>query len=105
MSDEWTTSPIYDIRASCFTVKPKPEWLADVHPIIKAPRKNNVPTHDPYANPNAYLYYECKCGMILDPATKSFAGLNNAASEAGWKVRFGEHSYVPYCVECGKDVQ
>lgn len=64
-----------------------------------------MPTHDPYTNLNAFLYYECKCGQILDPHVKSFAALNNHASEVGWKIRFGSEYYVPYCVECGKDVE
>lgn len=67
--------------------------------------KNIPPTHDPYTNPNATIYYECGCGAILDPQTKSFAALNNYASEKGWKVRFGADSYVPYCVRCGEDVE
>ena len=67
--------------------------------------KNKVPTHDPYANPNIHIYYECACGAILDPGTKSFAALNNAAMNAGWKVRWGAHSYQPYCVKCGEDVE
>ena len=66
---------------------------------------NKKPTHDPYTNPNAHIYYECKCGAILDPGTKSFAQLNNCASEAGWKIRWGADSYVPYCVKCGEDVE
>lgn len=66
---------------------------------------NMKPTHDPYANPNATIYYECNCGQILDPQTKSFAQLNNYSSEKGWKIRFGERGYTPYCVECGKDVE
>ena len=67
--------------------------------------KNTAPTHDPYTNPNAHIYYECGCGAILDPGTKSFAALNNCASEAGWKVRWGADSYVPYCVKCGENVE
>jgi len=66
---------------------------------------NEEPTHDPYSNPNARIYYECNCGAILDPCTKSFAALNNAASEAGWKVRWNHDGYQSYCVECGKDVE
>lgn len=67
--------------------------------------KNIVPTHDPYTNPNSHIYYECGCGAILDPGTKSFAQLNNHASEAGWKIRWGADSYIPYCVKCGEDVE
>ena len=67
--------------------------------------KNMAPTHDPYTNPNATIYYECGCGAILDPQTKSFAALNNYASEKGWKIRFGADSYVPYCVKCGENVE
>lgn len=63
-------------------------------------RVNLVPTHDPYTNPNAFLYYECECGKRLDPRTKSFASLNNAAMNADWKVRWGPNSYVPYCPKC-----
>lgn len=66
---------------------------------------NKMPTHDPYTNPNAQIYYQCSCGAILDPGTKSFAALNNAAMNAGWKVRWGETSYKPYCVKCGEDVE
>jgi hypothetical protein len=64
---------------------------------------NKIPTHDPYTNPNAFLYYECECGKKLDPQTKRFAELNNRASDAGWKIRWGAHSYIPYCVECAKE--
>ncbi len=67
-------------------------------------RTNKPPTHDPYTNPNCYLYYECGCGEILDPHTKRFAELNNHASEKGWKIRFGDDAYIPYCVKCGHDV-
>ena len=67
---------------------------------------NNLPpTHDPYTNPDTHIYYQCNCGAILDPGTKSFAALNNAAMNAGWKVRWGAISYQPYCVECGKDIE
>lgn len=66
---------------------------------------NKVPTHDPYTNPNAQIYYECGCGAILDPGTKRFAELNNCASKAGWKIRFGETGYTPYCVKCGEGVE
>ena len=66
---------------------------------------NLKPTHDPYANPNAHIYYECLCGAILDPKTKSFAALNNCASEKGWKIRFSENGYTPYCVKCGEKVE
>lgn len=67
---------------------------------------NNLkPTHDPYTNPNAHIYYECGCGAILDPQTKSFAALNNYASDKGWKIRFTDKGYVPYCVKCGKGVE
>lgn len=66
---------------------------------------NKIPTHDPYTNPSAYLYYECKCGQRLDPHTKRFAELNNAAMNNGWKIRWGSEYYIPYCPECGKDVE
>ncbi len=66
---------------------------------------NKVPTHDPYTNPDSHIYYQCNCGAILDPGTRSFAALNNAAMNAGWKVRWGAEYYQPYCVECGKDVE
>lgn len=67
-------------------------------------RSNKVPTHDPYTNPNAELYYSCNCGAILDPGTKRFSELNGYASKAGWKIRFTDTGYVPYCGECGKGV-
>lgn len=69
---------------------------------------NNLsPTHDPYTNPNSHIYYQCKCGDILDPGTKSFAALNNCASEKGWKVRWSKdgQGYEPFCVECGEGVE
>lgn len=68
---------------------------------------NKVPTHDPYTNPNSHIYYQCKCGDILDPDTKSFAALNNCASETGWKVRWSKdgQGYEPFCVECGEGVE
>lgn len=68
-------------------------------------RNNTKPTHDPYINPNAHIYYECTCGAILDPQTKSFAALNNHASDKGWKIRFTDKGYVPYCVKCGEGVE
>ena len=84
-------------------------WDAEIYveriPFIGEKHNNLKPTHDPYTNPNANIYYECSCGAILDPGTKSFAQLNNHASEKGWKIRFGADSYVPYCVECGKGVE
>jgi len=67
--------------------------------------KNLKPTHDPYTNPKATIYYECGCGEILDPQTKSFAALNNYASKKGWKIRFGADGYTPYCVKCGEYVE
>lgn len=66
---------------------------------------NKVPTHDPYTNPDAHIYYECACGAILDPGTKSFASLNRYASAVGWKIRFGQEGYTPYCVKCGEGVE
>lgn len=68
-------------------------------------KTNSKPTHDPYTNPNAHIYYECGCGAILDPHVKSFAALNNCASNSGWKIRFTDKGYVPYCVECGEGVE
>ena len=81
-------------------------WSQDGNHIPLEKIYNNIPpTHDPYANPNAHIYYECACGAILDPKTKSFATLNNHASEKGWKIRFGERGYTPYCVKCGEGVE
>lgn len=74
-------------------------------PHVEKVYSNKMPTHDPYANPNAKLYYQCGCGAILDPGTKSFASLNNHASEVGWKIRFGANGYTPYCVKCGEKVE
>lgn len=65
--------------------------------------KNQIPTHDPYSNPGAFLYYQCECGEVLDPKTKRFAELNNCASHAGWKIRFGSQYYIPYCPKCVKE--
>lgn len=83
-----------------------PKNWDNLKPTIDIPKfLNKKPTHDPYTNPNARLYYECNCGAIFDPGTKSFAQLNTHASEAGWKIRFKEVGYVPYCVKCGEDVE
>lgn len=85
--------------------KVRPASATEINAIYQASRvKNKVPTHDPYTNPGAYLYYECKCGQILDPKVKSFAALNNVASVVGWKIRFGHEYYIPYCIECGKGI-
>ena len=65
-------------------------------------RNNKVPTHDPYTNPNAHIYYSCDCGNILDPGTKRFAELNNAAMDNGWKIRWGHEYYEPFCPSCVK---
>lgn len=92
------------------------EWSHNISPIVNVgvaiaeiqkqkEYHNKMPTHDPYTNPNAHIYYSCQCGAILDPGTKSFAALNNAAMNAGWKVRWGSTAYQPYCGECGKDVE
>lgn len=80
----------------------KADWEAGVKEY-----NNLKPTHDPYTNPDTQVYYECKCGAILDPGTKSFASLNNAASDKGWKVRWKQNGegYEPFCEECGKDVE
>jgi len=123
----WTTKPIYQpwpsgstpIKPSLtinedgplgeageFTVEPVDqkemnEWFK-THPDLTAVklRSNKVPTHDPYTNPNAHIYYSCDCGNILDPGTKRFAELNNAAMAAGWKIRWGHKYYEPFCPEC-----
>ncbi len=75
--------------------------------LYKKEYNNKVPPHDPYTNPNAHIYHECACGAILDPGTKSFAALNNAASNAGWKIRWKQsgEGYQAFCVKCGKDVE
>lgn len=72
---------------------------------FKKKYNNSMPTHDPYTNPDATIYYECGCGAILDPNTKSFAALNNHASDKGWKIRFTDNGYEPYCVKCGEGVE
>lgn len=84
------------------------DWLThtsdDTAYIIFKERSNKVPTHDPYTNPNSELYYSCECGQVLDPGTKSFAALNNAASIQGWKIRFGAMYYVAHCPKCGEGI-
>lgn len=74
---------------------------------IKKVYNNRMPTHDPYVNPDSHIYYQCGCGAILDPGTKSFASLNNAASSQGWKVRWNKNGegYQPFCVKCGEGVE
>ncbi|MCU9931075.1 hypothetical protein OFL77_27470, partial [Escherichia coli] len=73
-----------------YNVEPNFKNLIETYVIVR----NRKPTHDPYTNPNAIIYYECGCGAILDPNTKSFAALNNHASEKGWKIRFTDKGYV-----------
>lgn len=81
-------------------------WLKDgKHVPLEKIYSNMQPTHDPYTNPSAHIYYECGCEAILDPKTKSFAQLNNHASQQGWKIRFTDKGYVPYCVKCGEGVE
>jgi hypothetical protein len=74
-------------------------WSSEIN-ITWPKLENKIPTHDPYTNPGAFLYYECECGQVLDPRVKSFASLNNHASNMNWKVRWGPHHYVPYCPKC-----
>jgi hypothetical protein len=66
---------------------------------------NKVPTHDPYTNPDARIYFECSCGAIHDPGTKRFAVLTTSAGNAGWKIRFGPEHYIAYCAKCGEDIE
>ena len=97
--NEWKTPPVWP-TSNGKVAKAVPEIV----PIKEYERTiNKHPTHDPYTNPNAFLYYECDCGQRLDPKVKSFASLNNHASNAGWKVRWGAQSYVPYCPKCVKE--
>lgn len=88
--------------------KPAPAWVSEETkwPEVKE-HVNKVPTHDPYTNPNAQIYFQCSCGAIHDPGTKSFAALTGSASKAGWKVRFitGVDHYTAYCVKCGEIVE
>lgn len=86
-------------------VKSEPNLKDLVSSYATVRNRNLKPTHDPYTNSNAHIYYECNCGAILDPQTKSFAALNNHASDNGWKIRFTDKGYVPYCVKCGEGVE
>jgi len=121
----WTTKPDYTLGKPTLTINEdgplgeageytivrtepfnfKAEWSIPIHIDLGTEHKvrsNKVPTHDPYANPNAYVYYSCDCGNILDPGTKRFAELNNAAMNAGWKIRWGHEYYEPFCPKCVK---
>ena len=106
----WTTEQVDKEYQELMQTGTTPEMLGikqdEMQTVYDIPKfLNKKPTHDPYTNPNAHIYYECGCGAILDPGTKSFAQLNNCASQSGWKVRWGADSYVPYCVKCGEDVE
>ena len=83
------------------------EWQTSQEFTTEWPKepKNKVPTHDPYTNPNAHIYFECSCGKILDPGTKSFAALTTHAGKMGWKIRFGQQYYIAYCNDCGKGIE
>lgn len=98
-----TTTPI-KLGVDLSSERDKSITVVIENSIIIKEYSNKVPTHDPYTNPNSHIYYQCSCGKILDPGTKSFAQLNNVASRDGWKIRCGADTYVPYCVDCGKDV-
>lgn len=101
----WESKPVWPDQIEDFKYT---DTATMDEPLATKKEYNNLPpTHDPYTNPNAHIYYECKCGAILDPNTKSFAALNNYASEKGWKVRWRQDGagYEPFCVECGKDVE
>ena len=76
----------------------------DKHNPFDPDRKklNKVPTHDPYTNPDAYVYYSCDCGEVFDPGTKSFAALNNAAQHTGWVIKWGAMYYEATCPKCSK---
>lgn len=80
---------------------------AIIHKNITKEYKNKVPTHDPYTNPDSHIYYQCDCGAILDPGTRSFASLNNHASDTGWKVRWRQcgNGYQAFCVKCGEGIE
>lgn len=104
-SKEWNLSPSEPIKVIENVWEAIKEASLIPENMLKKVYSNKMPTHDPYTNPDTHIYYQCACGAILDPGTKSFAALNNAASDAGWKVRWGSETYVPYCVECGKDVE
>ena len=88
-------------------------WVTeDTTPIIleiikEKEHTNKVPTHDPYTNPDTQIYFQCGCGSILDPGTKSFASLCGSAAKTGWKIRFitGRDYYTAFCIDCGKDVE
>lgn len=99
---EWVKNTDGSITVINNTDKPAIVTTADLNRI-----KNKVPTHDPYTNPDATIYYECLCGAILDPGTKSFAALNNSAMNEGWKIRWKANGegYQPHCVECGKGIE
>jgi hypothetical protein len=96
-----------------WTTKPEFSLTHDTTPIVNIgvaieeirKHSNLKPTHDPYTNPDSHIYYECNCGAILDPGTRSFAQLNNVASAKDWKVRWRKdgQGYEAFCVECGKD--
>jgi len=110
----WTTKPIYQPWPSGETPIKPTLTINEDGPLGEAgdfmiewvktskERNNKVPTHDPYTNPNAHIYYSCDCGNILDPGTKRFAELNNAAMDNGWKIRWGHEYYEPFCPQCVK---
>jgi hypothetical protein len=123
----WTTKPEFDPEEllKSMTDNTMPIWhgidLGSGEKVILTEYKDGVithtditekvhsnlkPTHDPYTNPDSHIYYECGCGAILDPGTRSFAQLNNVASAKDWKVRWRKdgQGYEAFCVECGKEV-
>lgn len=97
--------PTHDASCASYSAPGKTVIQSNCDCSLSKVRSNLSPTHDPYTNPNAQIYYSCGCGAIFDPGTKRFAELNNRASEAGWKVRFSDTGYVPYCMKCGEGVE
>lgn len=115
IGSDWSNGPdktAYAVKEGAIFKEISKEEIEKIFPTteqiteVASKHYHNIhPTHDPYTNPDAHIYYECGCGAILDPQTKSFAQLNNCASEKGWKIRFRGDSYQPYCVKCGENVE
>lgn len=64
----------------------------------------NIIEDDNY-EPDTILVFECKCGEVFNPNTKSFQRLANEAKACGWNIKFhlNKSGYDTVCQGCLKN--